>query len=300
MKNVLILGGTGFLGSALTRKFIEDGSRVSILKRHSSKIWRINDIATNIVSIYSIELDNLENIFKQNKYDLVVHAATNYGRLGESAERIVEANLMLPLRLLELSIQYKSGSFLNIDTFYSSNYKYLSHYSLSKEQFKAWLQVFSEEICIHNAVACHIYGPNDSNNKFIPMMIDNLLSEVKEIPLTLGEQKRYFIYVDDLAEFCVEFSKQNNSKGFHERKIIANEYVSVRYIMETLKKLTKNKSTKLNFGQLTYRENEIMNMNVEENNFSSNMNWKQKYDLEEGLKKTIEWHKQRTKESSRG
>ena len=46
----LIIGGTGFIGSNLVRKLVNDGEEVGLLVRKQSKTWRIKDLLTQIVN----------------------------------------------------------------------------------------------------------------------------------------------------------------------------------------------------------------------------------------------------------
>lgn len=65
----------GFLGSYLLKSFIDSKFKVVALKRSSSNTYRINE-HLNQVTLYDIDKCNLEEIFKNQRIDIV----TNYGR----------------------------------------------------------------------------------------------------------------------------------------------------------------------------------------------------------------------------
>ena len=99
MKTILLTGAPGFLGSHLLKRLLKDNYNVIILKRSFSNTFRIADLLTDIKQ-YNIDLINLEDVFKENKIDTVIHCATNYGRNNESHLNILQSNLILPLTIL--------------------------------------------------------------------------------------------------------------------------------------------------------------------------------------------------------
>jgi len=78
-KTILLTGPTGFLGSHLLQALLNEGYKVIILKRSFSDTWRINHLLDNLKS-YDINKTPLEKPFEENKIDIIIHTATNYGR----------------------------------------------------------------------------------------------------------------------------------------------------------------------------------------------------------------------------
>ena len=66
--------------------------------------------------LFQLQEKNLDNIFKINKYDLIIHCATNYGIEEENSSNTIYPNLLLPLQLLNLAKKYSVKSFINTDT----------------------------------------------------------------------------------------------------------------------------------------------------------------------------------------
>ena len=52
-----------------------------------------------------------------------------------------------------------------------------------------------------------------------------------------------------------------------------------------------NTITKTNYGAVDYRENEIMRSVADLTNIKADIQWEPKYDLRNGLMKTIEWER---------
>jgi nucleoside-diphosphate-sugar epimerase len=234
----------------------------------------------------------LERIFSENTIDTIVHCATNYGRGENDPLHVIEANLLLPLKLLELGKKYHVKSFINTDTILD---KRINYYSLSKKQFKDWLIVYKQDYTCVNVLLEHFYGAGDDSTKFVTYIIHNLLKNVDKIDLTKGEQRRDFIYIDDVVDAFVKIinSLDNFNQDFYEFEIGTNYPLSIKQFVELAKQLSGNKHTLLNFGALPYRENEVMNYNVNTSEISK-LGWKCNSTVEEGLKKMIELEKQLT------
>ncbi|MDD5492652.1 MAG: NAD(P)-dependent oxidoreductase [bacterium] len=287
-ETLLLTGGTGFLGSNILHNVINDGYEVIVLKRRSSNTSRIKDI-TNDLTLYDIGQIDLEEVFKEHQVEKIVHCATNYGRAVSNPLEILEANLMLPLRLLELGKKYKINCFINTDTILD---KGINYYTLSKSQFRQWLEVYAaDSVCI-NIELEHFYGPYDDDSKFVTNIVHKLLSKVDHIDLTAGKQKRSFIYIDDAVDAFIKIIRHSNSltQGFYNYQVGSGQKVTVRKFVEMAKKITHNRKTNLNFGALPYRENEVMDPQLDLKKLMA-LGWQQGISLAAGLAKMIEIEK---------
>ena len=113
---ILLTGATGFLGSHVLKKFVENQYEVVALKRSTSDLWRIKNVVDK-VKYYDIDQIDLEQVFeREGGIDAIVHTATCYGRKGETVLQIEKTNLLFPLELLELAIKYHCLYFYNTDT----------------------------------------------------------------------------------------------------------------------------------------------------------------------------------------
>jgi nucleoside-diphosphate-sugar epimerase len=284
-KTILLTGGTGFLGSHLAKRLVYEGFDVIIIKRSTSKLSPLESII-NQVRFYDLDSIDIEKIFQENVIDIIIHCATNYGRFAVPPTDIIQANLFLPLTILQIAENYPVKTFINTDTILD---KRVSYYSLSKKHFLDWLSLFSQKmVCISVALE-HFYGPFDDRSKFVSKIILDLLHEVDFIDLTLGEQKRDFIYIDDVVEAFMtlvnfSFDVPNN---LYRYEIGTGKNIEIREFVQTVKTMTGNKVTRLNFGMLPYRENEIMESHVDIS-MLSRLGWQPQTSLVEGLKYTID------------
>ena len=289
MKIILLTGGTGYLGSKILKQLVDNGYTIILLKRSFSNPVRIKEYI-NKITCYDIDLIPLETIFRENTIDTIVHCATNYGRGENDPLHVIEANLLLPLKLLELGKKYHIKSFINTDTILD---KRINYYSLSKKQFKDWLFVYKQDFTCINVSLEHFYGSGDDKTKFVTYIVHNLLKNVDKIDLTKGEQKRDFIYIDDVVNAFLKIinSLDNFNRDFYEFEVGTNHPLSIKQFVELAKQLSGNKHTLLNFGAIPYRENEVMNYYVNTSEISK-LGWKCNNTVEEGLKKMIESEKQ--------
>lgn len=282
-KTILITGGTGYLGSNIA-KYLCGDYHVIILKRSFSPIKRIEQIISKI-ELFNVDEINLKNIFLHRNIDIILHCATHYGRKSKDPLEIVEANLVLPLALLNLAKKNAVPCFINTDTILD---KRINAYSLSKSQFGDWLRILAADIVCVNMELEHFYGPLDDSSKFVTHLIASILKGESEIQLTQGEQKRYFVYIDDVVNafrLVIEESV-NLSRGYHSFQVGSPQGISIRAFVEMIKHLAGNVSTNLNFGAIPYRDMEIMDLDLDVRPLME-MGWHIDIALEEGLRRTI-------------
>lgn len=285
MDTILLTGGTGFLGSNLLLKLVADGYNIILLKRSFSNTIRINNLLPSVIS-YDIDKINIVDIFKKHKINIIIHAATDYGRKNIISSEVVTANLIFPLELLLCGM--KSGdlkAFINTDTVID---KRINQYSLSKYQFSEWLKFYSKDLRCINISLEHFYGFNDDKTKFISSVINKILKEEHSIDFTPGEQKRDFIHINDvISGFITILNKLDKiSLGYNNYNLGTGKNITIKKCVEFIKKAAHNNKTKLNFGALAYRENELMQSSSDINGLLA-LGWKPKISFEEGITSTI-------------
>ena len=286
-KRILLTGVTGFLGSHLAKALLAAGFDVVALKRKVSSLRRVESIASDII-FYDIDGLDFDDLFRDcGQIDTIIHTATCYGRNNESVSEIFTANTEFPLRLLDAGSRAGVKLFLNTDTILD---KYLNLYALSKNQLLQWGTLFSmqKKISFGNIRLEHFYGPSDDPSKFTTHVINSCLTGVPKLKLTLGEQKRDFIYIDDVVSaYLVLLEKIDSIKGsFMEFDVGSGQSVSIREFVEAVHRLTIS-NTYLAFGALPYREGEVMHSAADISGLTA-LGWQCHNDIEAGLKKVIE------------
>lgn len=289
--NVLLTGATGYLGGRLARACVARGHRVAILRRRLSSLDGLHGLLGDI-AVYDLDCGGLAEAFRDHRFDAVIHAAACYGRQGESLREIVQANVAFPLALLEHAAEAGVPLFINTDT---SLDRLLNAYALSKKQFADWGRFAAGQgrVRFVNLVLEHFYGPGDDDSKFVSFVIRKCLSRAAAIDLSPGEQRRDFIYVDDVVRaYLALLAEADRLDGaWLEFGLGSGDAVSIRELVELIHLLTET-DTRLNFGALPYRAGERM-LSCADTRPLRQLGWSPEVPLRKGLEITVAEEKQR-------
>lgn len=279
INNILITGATGYLGSALTRYFVQCGLKVLVLKRAGSNVSKLDEVANNITFVDIEDLDH-DKFFQQNNIDAIVHTAATYGRKGENLAEIYETNIVLPSKLLHFAILNKVKYFFYANTSLPSS---VNEYSLSKRQFSDILKLKSNLIKVIDIELQYFYGPFDDDTKFVSYIIAQLQANVQKINLSPGTQVRDFIYIDDVVSaFYVLIEHADQFPNYTVIPLGSGKGITLKDLVILIKDLYPNSKTELDFGALPLRENEVM-YSVADTSELNNIGWKPKVSLNQGL-----------------
>ena len=285
---ILITGASGFLGSALARRLGELNFTVSLLVRKNTNLFRIPDLGQYKVGRCETNLE-IEKFIANDPPDFVIHTACCYGRNKESIAQLVDSNIHFGIVILEaINKLQKKISFLNAASVLPDE---VSFYALTKNQFERLGMKFcsspESRIQFINIKLQHIYGPSDDDTKFTSFVIHSCKKNVPTLPLTLGEQKRDFIYIDDVVDGYLKVLENAYNFGRKEQiELGSGHAVSIRDFVELAHKAT-NSSTHLGFGQIPSRENDALCL-VANPKILRNLGWSPKFTIESGIKKMIQ------------
>ncbi|MBB6458893.1 NAD-dependent epimerase/dehydratase family protein [Flammeovirga kamogawensis] len=291
MKTLLLTGATGFLGSNLLKAFILEVDQIIILKRSTSKINRIENLIDHpkVIS-YDINLISIEEVFSLNSIDFIIHTACSYGRKGESMNDIIKVNTIFGTQLLDAAVNNNVKLFINTDSLLPRD---INIYSLSKAQFTDWLNFYSDKIKVVNFKIEHMYGPGDDDNKFIYRLVKQLKSkEVTRIPLTSGFQKRDFVHISDIiSAYMIVFEKIDMLNQFNSIDLGTGILSPVKNVVQDIAHEIESKyqikvSSKLDFGAIPFRKNEVMEPNINID-ILKQLGWSPKVKIDKGIKEII-------------
>jgi nucleoside-diphosphate-sugar epimerase len=283
--SILLTGATGYLGSHLTRALTNGGQRVAILKRAGSSLDRLAGCIDKI-ACHDIDQDGIDQAFSRQHVDAVVHCAASYGRNGESSLDVFDANTRFPLQILQAATERGCRLFVNIDTTLPDS---LNTYTLSKSQFRQWGQFMARKTGIRfaNAKLEHFYGPGEPGHSFTARVIAACGRNEPELLLTRGEQKRDFVYIDDVVDALLKILEHGLGADFHlsEFEIGSGSPITIRELVETVHRLTRS-TTRLVFGAVPYREGEVMESHADLSAIRQ-LGWNAQVALNDGLGKSL-------------
>lgn len=284
---ILMTGGTGFLGRNLVCTFQKLGHTVIVLKRDKSDLSFFTE-SKNLL-FFNSDFSNLANVFQDNKIDIIIHTATQYGRNNESLTDLYNTNFMFPLLLIDLAIKHNIKYFINTDTFYD---KFFNYYSLSKSHFKEIAHTIND-ISFINLTIHQMYGPFDNPTKFIPFFIKELLNSNKnKIDLSPGEQLRDYIYITDVVHaYNLIINNIEKSADISHFNICTGQKTKFKDVVEKIYDIITDirpevSKIYLNFSGINYIPGELMDVD-NDNNSLYQLGWQPEVNLHDGLTEVV-------------
>ncbi len=302
IKNILLTGATGFLGSHLLKRLLELNYQVIVVKRSFSNTWRI-DKSLGGVKVYDIDKVPLKKIFEENSIDCIIHLATHYKKKHEESDLhgFIDTNIKLPTTLLELMKEHQVRFFINTGTFFeyalapepikeNSAKKAYNLYAASKIAFTEILQYYSAHYSLKSIdlKLFSPYGPKD-NEKLVVSLIKSSLQDTP-LEISKGEQRWNWTYVKDIVEAYIrsinyfEFMDSN-----YEIFNIGNgEVHSIKTVTEAIESLS-GKTGRFLYTK-PYIKNEIFYVNCDNTKAKECLGWAPEYNLLSGLKETYQYY----------
>lgn len=310
---ILVTGATGFIGSHLVHQLLREEHDVGIIKRPTSKTWRINDILDQL-TVFETDLQDLckiQDAVEIFKPDVVFHLATHYVTEHTPADikPLYETNVLGTVNLLDSMIDSTVKLFVNTSSCFvygsgscSNKDQHMSEGDfLNPSNLYALTKVQGEEACSYYAerygVKCVTlrlfppYGEWDNERKLIPFVIRKMI-DGEELQLTSCKQKWDFTYIDDVIGaymkvlFILEFSEK------HEIFNIGTGYApSIKRVVLMIKDILGS-NIKPKFGAIPHRNNEVWHTCADASAAQKNLDWTPKTKLKEGLRKTVRWYQE--------
>lgn len=286
MKNILLTGANGFLGSHILKSLLAEGCSPIVLLRTSSDLWRIeNELDKCKVFVLGDNGADLNELFNNFLIERIIHTAVSYGKGGSLIE-LIKTNVLLPIELIELGAQKNLKLFINTDSFFAKpqyQQTYLIDYITSKRVLEQILKNLSEKIKIVNLRLEHVYGEYDSDQKFVTAVFKQLMQNVANVSFTEGNQKRDFIYVADVVKAYLQILKMGlDSTGYNEFQVGTGKSITIKEFVQCIAD-TLNSTTELNFGVLPGRPGEIQNSYAQVTPLNE-IGWQPSFTLVEALK----------------
>jgi UDP-glucuronate decarboxylase len=298
--NILVTGGYGFIGSFVAEKFYREGHKVFILDNLST--GNKNNVNFKHQSaILDVEHAGCEEIFRINKFDIVIHLAAQED-VHTSLENPVldtKTNVFGLSNMLYLAKKYGVRKFIfassaavygrneNIPLNEAEISNPISPYGLNKwvgESYcRKWSEMYNlETLCFRFS---NVYGPRQSaigEGGVISIFMNNILNKKSLTVFGDGTQTSDFIYVEDVAE-AIYRSVLSHIVGV--LNLSSNEEVSINNMLEVLGGITE--LMEVNYKE--WRHGDIRYSCLDNTAVTRQLDWVPKYTLKEGLEKTYQW-----------
>ena len=282
--NIFLTGATGFVGSYILSELLACSHNVTIIVRANSDTKRINHCYDKL----NIVNNEYEILTSELEFDCIIHAATAYEDSNIGASSILASNINLPVYLLDYAVKFKCKKFINISTFVSKHdARPLSTYALTKRHLEEWGDYYCNHYFLNfvNVVLHQVYGVGDSITKFIPWLVHQLKNNVSPIELTEGNQERDFVNVIDVQKAIGLIVDQPYQDSYQEYEVCSGNVTTIREFAQIVK-LAANSCSRLDFGAIDYRENEIMTIHSNPSK-TFGLGWRPEIDLVSGVEMMI-------------
>lgn len=324
MKNILITGGAGFIGSHVVRRFVNKYENYHIFNldflTYAGNLENLSDLenSANYTFIKGdiINEDFINNLFKEYQFDAVIHLAaeSHVDRSITDPLAFAKTNILGTMTLLNAfknlwQSNWKDKLFYHVSTdeVYGSlgetdlftektSYDPNSPYSASKASSDHFVRAYGETYGMPYAISncSNNYGANQFPEKLIPLFINNIMNN-KPLPVYGdGKYTRDWLYVIDHAiAIDLVFHEGKNHEtynigGFNEWKNI-----------DLIKLLCSQMDNKLvrpageSEKLITYvkdRPGHDLRYAIDASKINKELGWEPTVTFEQGLSQTIDWY----------
>jgi nucleoside-diphosphate-sugar epimerase len=305
MKNVVVTGANGFIGSWLVKELTKHNIQVFAVIRDQN-VNIANIISCNGIKIIYSTLESLESIEKyiNEPIDAFFHLAWG-GSAGNSRsnDSLQIQNAQLCVKALDVAHRLKCKRFVvagsimekeaisaiyKQDFIFNANYLYGLGKVLAHGLCKAYANLLGVDLIW--GIITNAYGEGEISPRFINSTIREMLNNGK-LKFTSGTQLYDFVHVEDVARalFLIgEYGKPNREYviGSSEPRMLKD------YIQEMYTILKPN--TTLKFGEVPFSGIGLNLIDYSTEDIEKDTGFKASITFAEGIKRTSQWIKVNT------
>lgn len=268
VRKALVTGGTGFIGSHLVRRLVNDGWEVHLIVRPGSGLGVFEGIKGRIrTHRHDGSIEGMFAIFDAARPDVVFHLASLFlsQHRPEDIEPLLGSNLVFATELLEAMARHRVCLLVNTGTswqhYENSDFNPVNLYAATKQAFEAILAFYTESTPMKSITLklYDTYGPGDNRPKLFTLL-RNAAEEKKRLEMSPGEQLIDLVYVDDAVDAFI-ISAERLLEGLasaHENYAVSSgSPVKLKDLVETYARVT-GANLDIVWGGRPYRAREVM------------------------------------------
>jgi UDP-glucuronate decarboxylase len=306
--NIVITGGTGFIGSNLCKKLLSDGNKIICIDNNfTGSIENIQDCLENpnftFINHNVIEPLHLENI---GKIDQIYNLACPASPKAYQSDPLftLNTNILGTVNLLELAKKHNARILLSSTSEVYGDPKISpqieeywgnvnpvgirSCYDEGKRVAETFMMEYKNKYGLDVKIAriFNTYGP--MMNKDDGRVVSNFINQcIRNEPITIygdGEQTRSVCYIDDLLNGLIKLMNNNITNGPIN---LGNPYeLSIKDLAIEIKKITNSESTII-YNPLPL--DDPMKRKPDISKAKSMLGWEPSIQLKEGIEKTVDY-----------
>ena len=316
MKNIIVTGGLGFIGSNLIELLLKKKYRVMNIDKntYSSNFYNVKEFKNyKNYSYIKCDISNKKLskiIFKFNPVGIFNLAAeTHVDRSIDSPKSFIHSNIIGVFNILEIfrkfSKKNKKSKLIHISTDevygdiltgrtketypYNPSSPYAASKASSDHLVSSYVRTYKIPAIVTNC--SNNYGPKQHPEKLIPKLIYNILSN-KKLPIYgKGKNSREWIYVKDHCEALIKIFEKGKIGNFYN--IGSNKNLNNIQVTKSLINLSKNKiklGKKVKILFVKDRPGHDIRYALNSNKIKNELGWKPKINFRQGIKYTFNWY----------
>jgi CDP-paratose synthetase len=289
--NILLTGGTGFIGSHLIKRLQKEGHSVHLIARPHSKVEGLKGIH---VYTFDGNVENLTSYIESKKINGVIHLASLFlaQHKPEQLKDLIESNVLFSTQVLEAASKSNVKWFINTGTFWQHHkdkaYSPVNLYAATKQAFETIAQYYREtsSLSFVTLKLSDTFGPHDTRSKVFNLWV-KISATGETLGMSPGKQIMDISYIDNVIDGFIQLMKLAEKDP---KKVNGKSYALQSSERMTLQKLSKvfeevtGKKLSIIWGEKEYRPREVM---VPWRKGKKIPGWKQNVSLREGIKRTF-------------
>lgn len=300
---ILITGATGFIGRALTRRLLRDGTRLALVTRPSAARAVAAEVgpAATVHAAALEDADALRHVVGLVRPEVIYHLAalTDPARDVRNVDVALMTNLRATIALAEAVLGVGVRVFVAAGT--AEEYgrsdvpmhedmplRPLSPYSAAKAAASLWLKMMHDTFGLPAVVLRPFlcYGPGQAPPRLVPSAILHAIAG-RDFPMTEGLQLRELTYVDDVVDGFVRAAATPAALGEAINLGSGVEHTVIDIVTEIYRRAGRGGRPLP--GALPTRSNEMRRFAADGSKAARLLGWRATTPLGDGLDRTIRW-----------